>query len=126
MSNDKNGDHPCLHFLIFKSLYRVFLKFYCCEDVVHTFHLIIDHFIQPLIDVTIHVVPFRDLTPFVFSFIYYSITLFVKVSSIELCNNECVWCSSNGPRRNLPLLYICALGFLTTCWEHLALAEPIK
>ena len=29
--------------------------------VVHTFHLIIDHFIQPLIDGIIHVVPFRDL-----------------------------------------------------------------
>ena len=32
------------------------------KTVEHTFHLIIDHFIQPLIDGIIHVVPFWDLT----------------------------------------------------------------
>ena len=35
------------------------------NPVVYTFHLILDHFIQPSIDGIIHVVPFRDLTPFV-------------------------------------------------------------
>ena len=30
--------------------------------VVHTFHSILDHFIQPLINGIIHVVPFWDLT----------------------------------------------------------------
>ena len=43
--------------------------------VVHTFHWILDNFIQPLIDGIIHVVPFRDLTPFVFSVTYYSTTI---------------------------------------------------
>ena len=32
--------------------------------VVRTFHWMLDHFIQPLIDGIIHVVPFRDLTTF--------------------------------------------------------------
>ena len=41
------------------------------QIVVHTFYLILDHFIQPLIHGIIHVVPFRDLTPFVFSVTYY-------------------------------------------------------
>ena len=45
------------------------------SSVVHTFHSILDHFIQPLIDGIIHVVPFRDLTPFVFSVTYYSTTI---------------------------------------------------
>ena len=35
-------------------------------NVVHTFHSILDHFIQPFIDGIIHVVPFQDLTPFIF------------------------------------------------------------
>ena len=42
--------------------------------VVLTFHLIVDHLFQLLIDSIIHVVPFQDLTPFVFSVAYYSTT----------------------------------------------------
>ena len=38
--------------------------------VVYTFHWILDHFIQPLIDGIIHVVPFRDLNPFVFLLLF--------------------------------------------------------
>ena len=48
--------------------------YYLVSIVVHTFHSIIDHFIQPLFDGTIHVVPFRDLTPFVY-IISYSVLL---------------------------------------------------
>ena len=44
-------------------------------DVVHTFHTILDHFIQLLINGINHVVPLRDLTPFVFSATYYSTTI---------------------------------------------------
>ena len=43
--------------------------------IVHTFHSILDHFIQPLINGIILVVLFRDLTPFVFSLTYYSTTI---------------------------------------------------
>ena len=42
------------------------------SDGYCTFHSILDHFIQLLIDGIIHVVPFRDLTPFVFLLTYFS------------------------------------------------------
>ena len=54
------------------------------SGIVHTFHSILDHFIQPLIDGIIHVVPFRDLTPFVFSVTYYSITINTNSNSKQV------------------------------------------
>ena len=42
--------------------------------VVNVFHLILDRSFQLLIDGIIHVVPYRDFTPFVFSVTYYSTT----------------------------------------------------
>ena len=47
-------------------------------SVVHTFNLILDHFIQPLIDCIIHGIPFPDLTSFVFSVTYYLTTYFIS------------------------------------------------